>query len=426
MKIKVFKHNFIFVYLVIYFTGKILWDRLIPAIAELLSVGVLAVGVFMFFAFSKGIFRMRLIVYCGLFSLYLIVNALLQDTRQQMVRAIYEYCFYLLMFLGMSYYMEKVDIGRCCNIWGVLISLLSWFEYLTKSYILPNNFTVTIRNAYGFRATVFTRSYLSHGMVLAFFVFIALYLFIKTGQKRYFISAIFNFISIVTTSSRGPLVAAAAGLFVFFLLNEYRKKLRKDKKIFIVFLVFLAGIIGFTFLKSSFVTGNETIDYFLYRTRQIINWTGDPGNVGRLEKWNEALDYFKSNILFGIGPSHTGSWGTGSIGVTESGYLKHLCELGIIGFGLLYIFVISIIRSGVKKYKRMDNEMKKEMILFFSIIVLVMVNNIAVQSTEEIMVNFIWAVGMGGIIPDYKKCLEADGQIGFLENTGKYCEKAKA
>ena len=74
----------------------------------------------------------------------------------------------------------------------------------------------------------------------------------------------------------------------------------------------------------------------------------------------------------------------------------------------------------------MDNEMKKEMILFFSIIVLVMVNNIAVQSTEEIMVNFIWAVGMGGIIPDYKKCLEADGQIGFLENTGKYCEKAKA
>lgn len=402
MEIKISKFNAILVYLTIYYSSKILWDKLLPSVLELLSVIIIAFGAYNYF--SKGRIKIQIkniVLLFGALCVYVIVNSLLQNTSQQLIRAIYEYCFYALMFFGIAYYIEKSDLYKCCktiNLWGLFLSLLSWYEYITRSYILPNNFIVTIYSAGGFRASVFTRSYLSHGMVLGFFAFVALYLFVISKNIKYLFSSVFAFVSILTTSSRGPLVSTAISCILFYIINSYRINKAIEKKFLIWISVIFVSIIGIAFLKSSFITGNETIDYFLYRTRQIINWTGDAGNAGRLKIWTFSINLFKNSPVFGIGPSHTGSWGAGSIGVTESGYLKHLCELGIIGFVIFYLFILSIIKYGLNKYKKLNKEEKGKMILYFSLVVLVMMNNLIVQSTEEIQVNFIWAFGMGGLI----------------------------
>lgn len=406
MKIAISKCEVILTGLVIYFTSKILWDRLVPSIFELISVGLLLYGAVRFFKDNriKGKIKFIFITYV-IFCLYIIINALFQDTPQQFARAMYEYCFYGLMFFGTSYYVGKcclVKILKVVNVWGVFISMLSWYEFLSKSYILPNNFKTTILHSHAFRATVFTRSYLSHAMVLAFFSIIAMYLYFENKKIRYMISYIFCTVSVLTTSSRGPLVALILTILFFFVMNILKKGATPDKKVFIFFGILFVILMGVLFLNSTFVTGNNAVDYFLYRMRQIVNWSGDPGNVGRIGTWLWSMELFESNILFGIGPSHTGSWGSGSIGVTESGWLKYLCELGVIGFILVLMLLISIIDYGKKKYSLMSQNEKLEMIFFFSLILLVMINNITLQSSEEIQVNFIWALGLGGVLSKKK------------------------
>lgn len=400
MKVSISKNNFIFVWIIVYFTSKILLDRLVPELFELASLAILLYGAVCFFI-SNIKKQGKCLLYYIIFCVYIVLDAIFQDSLQQFSRALYEYCFYFMMFFGMAYFINKANIQRCLvlvNKWGVIISLLSWFEYIRKDYILPNNFKETIKSSYGFRSAVFTRSYLSHAMILGFFALISLYLFYQKRDKRYMLSFGLCASAVLTTSSRGPLVALVVATSVFYYLNTMRNKTSVNRKVVFLLGACLLFSIALLFLNSTFVTGNETIDYFLYRMRQIVNWSGDAGNVGRIGAWKLSIEWFKTNIIFGIGPSHTGSWGSGSIGVTESGYLKFLCELGVFGFALLVAFILIIIKNGVKSYNMLSSQQKLIMIFYFSITILVMMNNITIQSSEEIQVNFIWAFGMGGIL----------------------------
>ena len=397
---KISKKNFVLEWLIVYFTSKILWDRVVPNFFELLSLMVLLYGALSFFAANIKKSKVTVLVYF-LLCAYIVMDALFQDSQQQLFRALYEYCFYFLMFFGMAYYINRSDIDHCLTIvnsWGVIVSLLSWIEYSRKSYILPNNFQQTIKSEYGFRSAVFTRSYLSHAMVLGFFALISLYLYYRYCNKKYLFSCILCASSVLTTSSRGPLVALVVSVIVFYYMNSMRVKKTISKEIVLLLGICLFFAVGLLFLNSTFITGNETVDYFLYRMRQIVNWSGDAGNVGRIGTWKLAFEWFKSNIWFGIGPSHTGSWGGDSIGVTESGYLKFLCELGLAGFSILSGYIFLIIREGAKCYQKLSKQRKLIAIFYLSISLLVMINNITVQSSEEIQVQFIWALGMGGIL----------------------------
>ena len=404
LEVNVRKANIVVVFLCIYFTSKLLWDLVVPYAIELASLLLLGVGIlFYFIKLAKGRYSIILIYLYVLFSLYVFINGYCQDSTQQLGRAIYEYVFYTAICFACGYYVFDCDLRKCMHIiywFGILIGILSWYEYFTKSYLI-GSFTNIISfhgGDYGFRTAVFTRSYLSHGLVLGFFSLIAQYLFFITGQKKYLVGGIFLYLSILTTSSRGPLVAVAGAMLVCAVLNTYRKTDKLEKRIIVVFIIFLVAVLLLWFLTSSFETGNETIDYFLYRTRQILNWRGDAGNVGRTILWKRSIELFHSNPVFGIGPSKTGSWGDGSLGVTESGYLKHLCEVGLLGFFVYYAFLAFILCRGVSLYKRMKAADKMNMIFFFGLIVMVMIDNLILQATEEIMVSFFLNFGLGGLL----------------------------
>lgn len=401
MQIKIHKANLLFTILCVYFTSKMLWDQLIPGVFELLAIGVLFWGsISLLLRNNRGrtinILILLYVIICG----YVIVCALLKDTPDQILRAIYEYCFYIMMLFSMVYYQKRISfdsIAKTLVIVGCIIAVLSWYEYFTKSYII-GNFRNTISSYYGFRAAVFTRSYLSHGIILGLFSILSYYKFINSKKKIYIVTCVFCYISILTTSSRGPLVACTLGLLLMWFVNYYSNHKDIKKRFCIIALLALVFCIALMFLQSSFLTGNPTIDYFLYRMRQILNWTGDAGNVGRISIWRRTMEMFYSSAWFGIGPSKTGSWGAGSIGVTESGVLKHLCELGIIGFVIYYFFVGYIINTGIKNYKHSSKSDRSLYICFFGIITMIMVNNITLQSTEEIMVSFFYWMAMGGLL----------------------------
>lgn len=405
MKVRILKRNLIILVLCLYFISKMLWDSFFFGMFEAISIILICYGIFQYFSRSTNYKYISIIALFIVFFIYIFIECFFNGSEQYTFRAIYEYIFYTSIIFAMSYYLEKCDLVRLIHkiyIFGLIIAVLSWYEYLTKSYLI-GSFRNTIQyrySEYTLRAAVFSRSYLSHGVVLGFITLCAFYLFLKTEKKRYFFSTLFCWISILTTSSRGPLVSTFIALVLAYIMNQYRISKKIDKKLLVWFGISCLAIVVLVFLNSSFTTKNEIINYFFYRTRQIINWSGDAGNIGRLSIWKRTMEWFKTDIFFGIGPSKTGSWGKSSIGVTESGVLKRLCELGIIGFIIYYLFIYLILKNGIYKYKRLTEQEKISFILFFSVTVLVLVNDITLQSTEEIMVSFIYAFGLGGLIID--------------------------
>lgn len=385
-------------WLFVYFSSKMLWDT-VPYIFELLSLGLIAFYTLKFILSRDGfpVHTVKLIITFLAFSFYIIVDGVLQCSTQQFVRAIYEYIFYIFMFFAMAYLLPRANICRCLKVvavWGVIIACLSWVEFISKSYIISN---IVYDPTKPFRATVFTRSFLSHGVILGIFSVVCMHFFYTDKRLGWLLPAALCFVSILTTNSRGPLVAFGLALVLQFMLNSYISQKHSLKRFGASVLLAAAAVVVLIVVFGTFETSNEVINAFLRRIRSIIDWSGDAGNLGRLLYWEQAIEWFQTNILFGIGPSKTGSWGAGSIGVTESGVLKRLCELGLVGFLIYYCFVAQILIRGIGKYVKQSDDNKRALTLWFSLALAMLINDCTLQSTEEIMISFFLWTAFAGI-----------------------------
>lgn len=388
---------------VIYYSSKLLWDNLIPYV---FTFGYIAVCVIYTVKYLRRINRRELFLffYFAVFAIYVTINAVLQDETAQLIRAIYEYIVYALPFFLILYCLPYVNITRLSRKivkWGCIIGTLSWYEYLTRSFILHvqrGGTGILYGGSYAFRAVVFSRSALSHGIVIGFFAIIAFYLYLSEKNCKILICTSFLVVSILTTSSRGPLVSTVFSMFLMYVIHMVFIEHSSTKKILSTITVMMFSFVILFVLTSDFQTNNETINYFLLRIRNIINWDSDAGNVGRLHRWKWALSLYNSSPIWGIGPSKTGSWGSGSLGVTESGVLKRLCELGIVGFILHYSFIVITFIISMKKVKCLDERNSKSMVLFICLLASVLVNDFIVQSTEEPAVCFIMWFSLAGMV----------------------------
>lgn len=380
----------------IYITSKMLWDR-IPYIFEISFWLIVLWNAFVYLhdSIKK---NKTIIAIASLTAIYIVADAVIFDSTQQLIRSIYEYIVYMLIFFYFVRLKNRIHLTHCLRVlsnWGALLALLTWIEYIRKQYIL------TDLSAYGeilyvgnngFRATVFTRSFLSHGVVLGVFSIISLYLWYQLKGRSYLFKGIFCYAAILATGSRGPLVSFFCAIVFLYYIEVFKiKKSRNKKTKFILTFFFAIGVLLFI-LTLNVNPADSSIAYFIYRIQNIFNWTGDAGNSGRILIWNNAInEWFMKSPILGIGPSKTGSWGDGSLGVTESGLLKRLCELGIVGFILFYGLIAYILKNATSVKN------KSEMVFWIAIFIGIFVNDITVQSTEEIMVAYWWWCSLGAI-----------------------------
>lgn len=401
MVIRIKKYDLEFVFISIYITSKLLWDQ-IPYIFELLFwiIVLWSAANSIYCLLNKGKIPI-ILIFMAVLSLYVVVDGLLQDEKGVFVRSIYEYIVYMMVMLYFIQIRKNIDLIKCLKIiivWGVAIAILTWYEYLTRHYLLRDlsSFSnIMYAGNNGFRASVFSRSYLCHGVVLGIFSIMALYLWNILGKKKYLYIGMFEYLTILATSSRGPLVSFFCAIVFFYFIDVFFITKKKSKKYKFVLLGVAAAILLMIILNIHVDATKSSVSYFVFRIQNVFNWTGDAGNVGRILKWKNAIeDWFLISPFWGIGPSKTGSWGAASLGVTESGILKRLCELGIIGAILFYLFIFYI----VKNFTKVENvTYKREMLLWMSIFVGIFVNDITVQTTEEIMVSFWFWCALGGI-----------------------------
>ena len=109
----------------------------------------------------------------------------------------------------------------------------------------------------------------------------------------------------------------------------------------------------------------------------ITDWTGDSSNSARIQHWLYALNEWQSSFLFGNGACCTDTRYSGFKAVTESGILKRLVELGLIGTILQYTTMFIPLLKGIKNIKlKVENE---HTLFFLSVIICFFVEDIVLQ-----------------------------------------------
>lgn len=156
----------------------------------------------------------------------------------------------------------------------------------------------------------------------------------------------FMFAGVLLTGKRGAVVYIFATLlFCYFIEGRGKEKLFRFFKI----AIFAMAAYGALFLvaQATNIQGIKKI----FETVQAFITGGQVDNTGRSQLQEQAWRYFASNPIFGIG------WGNFRKMFTLRGtyvhciYLQLLCEMGMVGAGIYYLFFLKQILLGINKFK---------------------------------------------------------------------------
>jgi len=203
-------------------------------------------------------------------------------------------------------------------------------------------------------------------------------LFLFTRNKLWKIGLfwliLMNLYCVMFLFSRAAYIGLAVGLFLLFLI--------KDKKLLVLLIVVIIG--WQTALPD--------------KVQERINMTTD--NFGELDKssrhrillWENSIDYFQKNPVFGVG---YGTFPSLHYGLKDAHniYLEILVEQGLLGMVVFLLLLLCLFTQGLRLYARGDDENAKGLGLGFALcIIVLMVNNFFGDRWTYPEVNtFLWA-----------------------------------
>jgi len=200
-------------------------------------------------------------------------------------------------------------------------------------------------------------------LVDSFMVLLALYLMMGP-QKTLTYSA----------TSLLSLIAGLISLAFFRVKSRFSKKIEKNILIIAVILI----IIGIT-IPFSGKLPIKSLPKLLNRNETLTN---------RMAIWSSLLPYAKKHILLGYG--FGGFWTTflrEQIGShAHNGYLNTILDLGLTGLFLFIIFIIKLLNQSIK----LLTSNSQAAVLFISLILMLLVRNIAEVSLGEFTSFFMW------------------------------------
>jgi O-antigen ligase len=116
----------------------------------------------------------------------------------------------------------------------------------------------------------------------------------------------------------------------------------------------------------------------------------------RLDLWDHALRMFESNPVLGIG------WGGFGYSIKEEShyrdthnfFIKTLCELGVVGFGLLLVLLLAALMSGLQLMREGKNGFHRGLGLGFmgSTIALIVNNFFGDRFSATVIGGYYWLV----------------------------------
>lgn len=374
-------------FMITYMMLKVVIDQYTFGIFKALFLAIVLFSTFCYYRHKKfyledGILTLSILN----FAIYILLECSFNSPSSVFTkRAVYEYIIYMLiLFLG-AYLVNEIDINYVyenIKIIGIILVLTSFAQLVTGNNLLF------------MRANGISRSIMANGMLIGISILILQYLYYLKRRTYLIALIILSFAAMFTTGSRGPMVAIIVA-FVIQYLYHLSSGDRVKNFLILICVIVTALIFIHWFFNANIRTGNTLIDGWIVRFQKVLDWQHDAGNVGRLDKWNRWINVFHKNFWFGIGPSKTGSWGTASLGVTESGFIRHLVELGMVGTILYYFPIAFGIIYSLLHIRYMTKEQVSLVVLHLGIIVAVIIEDFVLQITEEITVAFFLWYALG-------------------------------
>jgi O-antigen ligase len=261
----------------------------------------------------------------------------------------------LLFFLNFKNTVNKNDIW---TIFGVMCCAMFFSDYYTFNQIREHPALIGREQIKG------TFQFLGPNEVAAFFnectiVLMSVFYALKKGRNKWLLLILIlaNLYCITFLYSRGAYAGLTIGMLVLFFF--------KDKKLLIpLFLVLL--------LWQSVLPQN-VVD----RIKETKTETGqlDESSQRRIDIWQQALGYFKTSPIVGIGFGSFRHLGL-DLGDTHNIYIKILTEQGLIGIIIFLITIFCFMKEGWQLYQKGDDDLSKALGLgFFCCVCVMMVNN---------------------------------------------------
>ncbi|MBO4845824.1 MAG: O-antigen ligase family protein [Lachnospiraceae bacterium] len=340
------------------------------------------------------------IVLLIVFYIYIICNALAYGGTELLYLGAERYVFLTLPLFAMPLVYKHLNWKKLLefiSLFGIIDATCSIVEFVTHNALFPaanvdsrvemHMSSYYIVRTYGLNGNFFLLAEILSVCGLASFFLLRFY-----KEKKWIIAFMIISIGILATGSRGYYVSYGVGLVVMYLADNNHKRIT-HKQLFKIFLIFLGIVLLLFFLiGTDYLTGIDKVDQIIVRFRMIFNFTSEDANIGRLNKWNWAIHEWIKSPLFGNGACCTDTRYSGYYTVPESGILKRLVELGVIGTTLQYASMYVPLYIGIKKYHRGG---KKDPIVIFCISILVcfFVEDIILQRYTGVEYTIIsWAL----------------------------------
>ena len=262
------------------------------------------------------------------------------------IRVILGVILVLICYFIMRYMLEQASIraieASIANV-GILFNMISLLLYMIGLQITGGSPTGVEITSYGL---LLDRDYprliglLDDPNIFIFYntLFFSFYLTHLKGFKHSF-GFILCIITNLLTFSRGGIVALILVVILYIILADFLKKV---KMILIALLCLVVIYAACSFMQ---------IDLNQIISSRINDFSSDKGS-GRFELWEQAINYFMSHPLLGIGAFNFSDYYAFEHNeklYVHNTYLEILVEAGIIGFlfylSFLFLFIIKLFKT---------------------------------------------------------------------------------
>lgn len=323
-------------------------------------------------------------ILCFVFFLYALINALYFGGSELFGYTLERYVFYTTPVFIFAFYGNRIKwdgVLAFLSWFGVVDSLVSIIEFVTRRQMFPMSSEsnsvemITSAGARILRTYGLNGNYFLLAEILCVCGLASYFLYMGNRKKRYLFSFLFICIGIFTTGSRGYYVAFAVAIAFSYLYSNKKKGMTARSFIKTVSLFILVFAVVYFLFFTDITFGVDFIDTILDRVRMITDWTGDSANSGRIQHWISAIEQWKENWLFGNGACCTDTRYSLYTSVTESGILKRLVELGLVGTVLQYLTMfVPLVQSFKRKEKLTNHAM-----FFYSVLVCFFIEDMVLQ-----------------------------------------------
>jgi len=182
------------------------------------------------------------------------------------------------------------------------------------------------------------------------------------NKKSFFIVIIVDFLAFLFTFSRGALIGFIFGLMLYFILRNVKKMVYSPIILFIA--LFIPGV------------GNRLSE--LFSPEKLLT---DSSFSWRINNWRNIIDLFDYKVLlFGNGFKSSIYYLDYA---AHNEYLGFLFENGLIGFLSFYLFLIFLLITYIKKYKKRQDNGK----IFYLIGIILLSTGFFVALADNFFIN---------------------------------------